>query len=226
MEKEATPIAATANINLAKDLNLKTELQKKKLTHKLLFDNGEEIDLTQAGLISSAKPLVGQLKTPSMSLTKGRNNNVFNARTLSVNHLSNSNRTPMAQSRLKVSADQTLKRDDSADDPLQRMVNLQKAHGSATRLKARHASAHIDLQLSRKIRQDVDGIIELENSVTSRVLESNRFKENWQQKPSYVSLHSAMPKNRASRSLPRGTLAGSTISDHKSQVDVPILPLI
>ena len=89
-----------------------------------------------------------------------------------MNHLANTNRTPMAQSRLKVSADQTLNRDDSAEDPLQRMVNLQKAHGSANRLRARHASAHIDLQLSRKIRQDVDGIFELENSVTSRVLES------------------------------------------------------
>ena len=66
MEQNATPVAASAKLNLAKDLNLKTELQKKKPTHKLLFDNGEEIDLTQAGLISSAKPIVGQLKTPSL----------------------------------------------------------------------------------------------------------------------------------------------------------------
>lgn len=69
----------------------------------------------------------------------------------------------MSGLRLKAAS---IERDDPSDDPLQRMVNLQKDHSmgsnaASSRLRARNTSAHIiDYQLKKKLRYGVDAVIE------------------------------------------------------------------
>lgn len=78
--------------------------------------------------------------------------------------MASNNRTPVHGIRLKATTtiESGLKRDDSTDDPLQRMVNMVKDHsmgktGSTNRLGTRNASAHIiDYQLKKKLRLGVD----------------------------------------------------------------------
>ena len=85
--------------------------------HLLLFENGDEIDLAKASLISAAKPK--PIHTPRVNLT-GRNN--FNSKSLGPPPLSN--RTPMPGMRSKASGAATESEEADQEDPLARMVTL------------------------------------------------------------------------------------------------------
>ena len=131
----------------------------------MLFDNGDEIDLTQVGLISGARPKPKPLRTPAANVSpiKGRSRNSI-SRTNAASSIA-ANKTPLVGKRTKypdVEAQSQIK-----EDQLQRMVNLQKEHGDVSRLRMRHASAHADSALQRKIRKDMENIFDREDSVTS-----------------------------------------------------------
>ena len=97
------------------------DVARKKPQHKLVFDNGEEIDLSQSTLIAAARPKAKALKTPN--LMAGSSRNAFQSHTLA----ETSNKTPLPGVRSKMQGVEGSNAD-STEDPLQRMVNLTRAH--------------------------------------------------------------------------------------------------
>ena len=75
--------------------------------------------------------------------------------------------------------------------------------------------------LANKIKADLDTIFSREDTVTSKALMNQKFQQNWQTKPSYVSLHSGVGKSPSS--LVRTNIAPS---DRGSHSNLPSLPLI
>lgn len=148
------------------------------MQHRLLFDDGQEIDLSKSSLIATAKPNLNnlgrqahqkqrylpQIRTPS----KTRYSNAFQNKTLQVAspfHQTNKNssmsfasKTPGPAARAEKVADKAgmIERSESVDDgyPLQRVFNLQVLHSNeASRFRVRHASAHFESKTSAVERQ-------------------------------------------------------------------------
>ena len=132
-------------------LNKNTNVQ-----HRLLFDNGAEIDLSKSSLIAAARPKPvqqpGQFRTPSRT----RNPNIIlQNKTLQATSNSalgkNKQLTPVPGARNDRAANAMA---DVVDGyPLQKVYNLQKLHSNEaskfrSSFRVRHASAHYDSQTS------------------------------------------------------------------------------